>query len=40
MNEKLELIIYKLLDKQLDGHFDEKLGFYNKDNLKNGFQLR
>lgn len=34
MNEKLELIIYKLLDKQLDGHFDEKLGFYNKDNLK------
>lgn len=34
MNDKLELIIYKLLEKQLDSHFDEELGFYNKDNLK------
>ena len=39
MNLKMESTIYKLLEKQLDSHFNGELNFYSKDNLKNGFQL-
>lgn len=34
MNGKNESTIYKLLEKQLDSHFNEELNLYSKDNLK------